>query len=66
MSSLYLRVYLYGYDGNPMPRFLRKLIAGSEIHRAWLVGYKGFFEEDGIRFGPANRYPRYLILADDP
>lgn len=53
------------YDGKVMPRSLRKLLARSEIHNAWLLGYMGFFEQDGIRFGPANLYPGNLALAAD-
>ncbi|WP_080670392.1 hypothetical protein [Agrobacterium tumefaciens] len=62
---IYLRVYLIGYDRKVMPRLLRKLLARSEIHNAWLLGYMGFFELDEIRFGPANPYPGDLALADD-
>lgn len=51
-----MRFYLYGYQGKALSRLLRKLIAGSEVHRAWLLGYLGFFEQDGVRFGPANPY----------
>ncbi|UZX45482.1 hypothetical protein A6U84_25775 (plasmid) [Agrobacterium sp. 13-2099-1-2] len=63
--NIYLRVYLIGYDGKVMPRLLRKLLGRSEIHNAWLLGYMGFFEQDGIRFGPANPYPGNLALAAD-
>lgn len=62
---IYLRVYLIGHDGKVMPRLLRKLLARSEIHNAWLLGYMGFFEQDGIRFGPANPYPGDLTLVVD-
>ncbi|MFU8776236.1 MAG: hypothetical protein ACNA7M_01020 [Roseovarius sp.] len=51
------RVYLAGYSGYIMPRWLRVLLAGSELHRAWFLGSQGFFEEQGRRFGPANPYP---------
>lgn len=63
---IYLRVYLLGYDGKVIPRSLRKLLARSEIHNAWLLGFMGFFEQDGIRFGPANPYPGNLAVAADP
>ena len=56
MQSLYLRVYLVGYRGWYMPRALRRIIAGSELHRAWLLGFLGYFEEDGVRYGLANPY----------
>ena len=54
MTSLYLRTYLAGHAGQIMPRRLRKAIAGSELHRAWLVGFLGFFEQDGVAYGPAR------------
>ncbi|EGP54343.1 hypothetical protein G3A56_28175 (plasmid) [Rhizobium oryzihabitans] len=62
---IYLRAYLLGYDGKVMPRSLRKLLARSEIHNAWLLGFMGFFEQDGIRFGPANPYPGELAIPAD-
>ncbi len=37
------RIYLWGYGGGQMPRWLRQLIAGSETHRAWVLGRDGFF-----------------------
>jgi len=52
--DFYLAIYLLGYRQKVMPRFLRKLVAGSEIHRAWLCGYNGCFDEGGIIYGPAN------------
>lgn len=66
MRSVYMQVYLIGHGGKVLPRALRKLIAGTEIHRAWLIGYMGFFGEDGIRYGPANPYPGDLAVAADP
>lgn len=61
MKDIYLRIYLAGYKGKKMPRTLRKIIAGSELHRAWLMGYLGFFEEDGVKYGPAN--PKQFFRA---
>ena len=37
------RIYLWGYGRRVMPRWLRRAIARSEIHRAWLSGRDGFF-----------------------
>lgn len=51
------RVYLAGYTGQIMPRWMRKAFPGSDLHRAWFLGFKGCFEENGIRYGPANPYP---------
>ena len=55
--NLYLRVYLAGYSGRVLPRWLRRLVARSALHRAWLSGFTGYFEQDGVRYGPANPYP---------
>lgn len=51
-----LHVYLEGYGGRRFPRRLRWMIAGSEIHRAWVLGSKGFFEQDGEKYSPARPY----------
>lgn len=55
--SLYLRVYLAGHSGRVMPRWLRRLVARSTLHRARLSGFNGCFEQDGVRYGPVNPYP---------
>lgn len=57
MDRIYHRIYLAGYGGWQMPRRLRKLIAGTEAHRAWLLGFTGCFEQGGIQYGPAHPYP---------
>jgi hypothetical protein len=36
---------------------MRRQIAGTELHRAWLLGSLAYFEEGGTAFGPANPYP---------
>ena len=41
--NLYLRVYLGGHSGRVMPRWLRRIAARSELHRAWLCGFNGCF-----------------------
>jgi len=51
------RIYLAGYSGQIIPRWLRKALAKSQLHRAWFLGFKGCFEENGIRYGLANPYP---------
>lgn len=56
MEAIRLRVYLAGYRGWKAPRILRRVIARSELHRAWLLGSMGFFVENDISFGPANPY----------
>ena len=49
--------YLRGQGGFEMSRFTRRLIARSELHRAWLLGSLGYFEEAGVSYGPCNPYP---------
>jgi len=59
MNGIYHRVYLAAISGWIMPARLRKLVARSELHRAWLLGYMGFFHEAGIAYGPASPYPSF-------
>ncbi len=56
MSRIFFLIFIAGYSGWQMPRFLRRMIARSELHRAWFLGATGFFEQDGTRFGLANPY----------
>lgn len=63
LNRFYLRLYLHGLSGGAMPRRLRRLIARTGAHRAWLMGHLGYFEQDGITFGPAHRYQDW---RDDP
>ncbi len=60
-----------------MPRWLRRAVARSELHSAWLSGFHGRFEERGVKYGPARPYPQFPpvdeemdewseLLADDP
>ncbi len=63
MRKLHSHAYLAGYSGWSMPRLLRKLIAGSEIHRAWLLGWLGYFSQDGTAFGPALPYGSRAALT---
>lgn len=57
-DAFLLRVYLAGYRGRVMPRWLRRIAARSALHRAWLSGFTGWFDEGGISYGPANPYGR--------
>lgn len=56
MKFTLYRAYLAGHSGRVMPRQVRRILAGTELHRAWLLGSMGFFEQDEIRYGPANPY----------
>lgn len=57
MNAIHMRLYLAGYGGWEMPRSIRRLIARTEFHRAWFLGFNGFFEQDGISYGLVNPYP---------
>ena len=59
-NSIYHRIYIEGYHGRVMPRSIRKIIAGTQIHRAWFLGYNHYFEEDGIAYGLARPYAEML------
>lgn len=56
-TEVFMVTYLRGHGGSEMSRFMRRLIARSELHRAWLVGSLGYFEEGGVTYGPCNPYP---------
>lgn len=55
-NALHHRIYLWGYAGNALPKWVRRALAGNGLHRAWFLGYSGFFEQDGIRYGLARPY----------
>ena len=46
MTCLHMRFYLAGYSGLLLPRAMRRLLARTTIHRAWLSGYMGVFQEE--------------------
>lgn len=56
MNWIYHRIYLAGYRGWTMPRTICRAIGGTECHRAWLLGQRGYFEEAGTRYGSTNPY----------
>ncbi|MPQ69427.1 hypothetical protein [Pseudomonas sp. MWU12-2323] len=45
MTSMPTRFYLLGYTGYLLPRSLRRLLARTKLHRAWLAGDMGVFRE---------------------
>ncbi|GGX72445.1 hypothetical protein GCM10007385_46530 [Tateyamaria omphalii] len=51
------QVYLWGYCGHAAPRWARRAFAKTEAHRAWFLGFHGFFEQDGASYGLARPYP---------
>jgi hypothetical protein len=42
-------LYMKGYKGVLYPRWVRRLMARTELHRAWLSGYMGIFCEQDQR-----------------
>ncbi len=66
MNTLRHRAYIAGYEGWIPPRLLRRAMARSRPHRAWLAGRLGYFEESGVSYGPANPYGRKSEDADMP
>lgn len=55
-SKILLDSYLRGLDRRAFPRPLRRLVAGSELHKAWLAGWLGFIEINGYKYGPCDPY----------
>lgn len=45
LKRFLLSIYLQGYQGRLFPRWIRRVFAGTEIHRAWLSGFLGLFRE---------------------
>lgn len=50
-----LDLYLLGYEGRLAPRAIRRLLARTQMHRAWLSGYMGVFREERQHFGCLGR-----------
>jgi len=59
MNCIAYRFYLAGYSGWTLARPIRRLIARSQWHRAWFLGYSGYFGEGGNRYGLSNPYPGF-------
>ena len=57
--SLLQSAYLSGYGGRHWPRWVRRMIAGTPLHRASLLGWLGYFVEAGVAYGPAHRPAHY-------
>ena len=55
-TAILHRVYLLGYGGWNCPRAIRRMVAGTVIHRAWFLGSTRHFSQNGIRFGLARPY----------
>lgn len=52
LRGFYLNIYLFGWGNGPInrpaPRCLRRIFAGTEMHRAWLLGYMGLHAGGGV------------------
>lgn len=48
--------YFHGYAQRHTPRALRKLLARSQLHRAWLSGRNGYFIEADVLYGLCHPY----------
>jgi hypothetical protein len=59
------KAYLYGYQQKPMPRFIRRLMARTRLHRAWLSGSNGYFVEYGVQYGTCNPYSDSSLLSTE-
>ena len=55
-TAILHRIYLYGYSQNILPAWFRRILARSELHRAWLSGFNSCFAENGTSYGPSNPY----------
>jgi|GEM_PF-7063268 len=54
-GSVEFRFYLLGYSGRCISRQLRRVLAGTNLHRAWLSGHMGLYEQDGRKHGVCHR-----------
>ena len=45
MTTLNTRFFLLGYSGYLLPRPMRRLLARTQMHRAWLAGDMGIFKK---------------------
>lgn len=55
-ASVAQRFYVLGYDGILPSRSLRRIIAGTKAHRAWLSGVMGVYkDEHGQHYGVCDR-----------
>lgn len=48
--------YLHGYQKRPTPRLVRRVLARSFLHRAWLSGKNGYFIEGDVSYGLCRPY----------
>ncbi|MFD3435449.1 hypothetical protein [Alteromonas macleodii] len=55
LKNILHQSYILGYGQWLAPRWLRKVLAGTELHRSWLIGYMGIYEEQGKRYGVCDR-----------
>lgn len=63
-NALLQYIYMQGHIGRPCPRLIRRFFAGITLHRAWVLGSKGYFIQDGVSYGPTNPYGLKITKPD--
>jgi len=63
MNAVLHWVYMHGYQRHIPPRWLRRALAGTKMHHAWLSGFHGRFEQAGVIYGPARPYG-YKMMSE--
>jgi hypothetical protein len=54
-KGLYHRIYLLGYKQWLAPRWLRRTLCKTQVHRFWLAGNIGSFRENDEKYGICDR-----------
>lgn len=54
-ATILSQLYLLGYKQWMAPRAVRRLMAGTIVHRAWLAGNMGLYESEGEKYGVCDR-----------
>jgi len=66
----YLNVYLLGWSTGPVnrpaPRWLRRVLAKTEAHRAWLSGYMGIYTGAGVCNRDSHHYRHRGVKQGTP
>lgn len=51
-----VEAYFVGYQGGLPFRWVRRVLAKTDMHRSWLAGNMGSYYECGKKFGVCDRY----------
>jgi hypothetical protein len=54
LKRLLHKSYLFGYKGKTPPKWLRRLVAKTMLHSAWLNGKLGIYTESGRKYHTAT------------